>query len=123
VFASVLKKYFPVVRILMKKSVDSEQTLGFDSTDFDRSGKGRKTVQKFNIEFIDGKLTSLIRNNLFAQGLAALLMEDDITRNLLLQANYEFSFNTKFELRIKNIKKQEQHLKEEINTEQDSAPA
>jgi len=101
----------------MKRSVDSEQTLGFNRIDFERSGKGHKTVQKFNIEFIDGKLTSLIRNNLFAQSLAALLIEDDVTRNLLLQDNYEFSFNTKFELHIKNIKKREQHLREEINTD------
>lgn len=120
-YVSFWNKYFPVVRILMKRSVDSEQALGFNSIDFERSGTGRKAVQKFIIEFIDGKLTGLIKNNLFAQSLAAMLIEDDVTRNLLLQNNYEFSFNTKSELHIKNIKKQEQHLEEGTNTEQDSA--
>jgi len=33
-----------------------------------------------------------------------MLIEDDVTGNLLLQDDYEFSFNTKFELHIKNIK-------------------
>ena len=50
----------------MKKSVDSKQIHSFNSLDFERSGKGRKIIQKFNIEFIDGKLTNLIKNNLFA---------------------------------------------------------
>ena len=104
----------------MKRSVESEQTLGFNSVDFERSENGRKTVHKFVIEFIDGKLVTLIKDNLLARTLAALLTEDDITGHLLLQNNYEFNFNTKFELRIKNIKKHEQHLQEEINTEQDS---
>jgi len=75
VYASVWNKYFPVVRILMKRSVDSEQTLNFNSIDFEKSGKGRKTVQKFIIEFMDGKLTGMIKNNLLAQSLAAMLIE------------------------------------------------
>jgi hypothetical protein len=122
-YASIWDKYFPVIRILMKRSSDAEQILDFNRIDFERTGKGRKTVYKFNIEFIDGKLTSNIRDNELAQTLALVMMEDDVTKLLLLQNNYEFNFTSKFQLYIKNTgKHQNDHSQEEINTEQNSLP-
>jgi len=121
-YTYIWNKYFPVVRILMKRSADTEQMLDLNRIDFERQEKGRKGVYKFNIEFIDGKLTGVIRNNQLAQSLASILMEDDITKELLLQNNYEFSFNTKFQLHIKNTKKQQVDSQQEINTEEPLLP-
>jgi hypothetical protein len=69
---------------------------------------GWLSINKFNIEFVDGRPTTMLMDNELAQTLASILMEDDITKLLLLQNNYEFSFTTKFQLHIKNLKKQPQ---------------
>jgi len=116
-YASIWNKYFPVIRILMKRSADAQQILDFNRIDFERTGKGRKAGYKFNIEFIDGKLTTNTRDNELAQTLVAELMQDNVTKELLLHNNYEFCFDTKFQLYIKNTGKQD-YSEEEINIEQ-----
>jgi hypothetical protein len=120
-YASIWNKYFPVIKILMKKSAVSEQTLDFSSIDFEHIGKGRKAAYKFNIEFIDGKFNSNFTNNEFSASLIPLLMEDSTTKALLLQNNYEFSFNTKYQLSIKNTGAHSNSSKEEINVQEASS--
>jgi hypothetical protein len=117
-YSHIWNKYFPVIRILMKRSADAEQMLNLNRIDFERVGKGRKAVFKFNIEFINGRLTGMIKDSELAQTLATALMNDEVTKALLLQHNYEFSFNTKFQLYIKNTQKQQEHAQEEINAEE-----
>jgi hypothetical protein len=116
-YTYIWNKYFPVIRILMKRSADAEQMLELNRIDFERTGKGRKAVYKFDIAFVDGKLTGMIRDNPLAQGLASVLMENDITKELLLQNNFEFSFDTKFQLHIKNVKKEQELPQEEAVAE------
>jgi hypothetical protein len=116
-YDSIWNKYFPVVKILMKKSANSEQILDFNSIDFEHIGKGRKAGYKFSIEFIDGKLNNNFSNNELAASLVSELMEDSATNALLSVNNYEFSFNTKFQLSIKNTGRYRNDSKEEINQE------
>lgn len=121
-YTYIWNKYFPVIRILMKRSADGEQMLELNRIDFERSGKGRKAVYKLNIEFSNGKPTTMLGDNKLAQTLASALMEDEITKELLLQKNYAFSLDTKFQLRIKNIKKQQKLLEEEVIEEETLLP-
>lgn len=120
-YTYIWNKYFPVIRILMKRSANAEQMLELNRVDFERSGKGRKAIYKFEIAFIDGRPPGMIGDNQLAQSLVPVLMRDDITKELLMQNNYEFSFDTKYQLHIKNIKKQEVPLQEEV--EEPSLPA
>ena len=116
-YTSIWNKYFPVVKLLMKKSSNAEQILDFSSIDFEHIGKGNKGSYKFNIEFIDGKLNSNVSKNELASGLATKLMDDTTTNALLSENNYEFDFNTKLQLSIKNTGRHKDHPEEEINTE------
>ena len=116
-YTSIWNKYFPVVKLLMKKSSNAEQILDFSSIDFEHIGKGNKGSYKFNIEFIDGKLNSDVSRNELASSLATELMDDAGTSALLLVNNYEFSFNTKFQLLIKNTGRHRDDSEEEINEE------
>jgi hypothetical protein len=72
VYTYIWNKYFPVIRVLMKRSADTEQTLELNRIDFERSGKGRKAVYKFNIEFTNGKLTGMIRDNFPCSGFSII---------------------------------------------------
>lgn len=101
-YTSIWSKYLPVIKILMKRSVNGEQKLALNRIDFERAGTGRKAGYKFIIEFTNGKVGNLISSSLLASHLATVLQEDEIIKQLLQENNYEVSLNTKFQLLIKN---------------------
>jgi hypothetical protein len=102
----IWKKYLPIIKILMKKSVSGEdQLLALNRIDFERAGTGRKAGYKFKIEFIDGKVGNVISGSTLAMHLAQVIIEDDAAKQILVEHNFEISLNTKFQLIIKNIAK------------------
>ncbi len=101
----IWKKYLPIIKILMKKSVSEEQTLSLNRVDFERAGTGRKAGYKFNIEFTDGKVGNVISGSPLAMHLAQVILEDEGARQILSEHNFEVSLNTKFQLAIKNLVK------------------
>ena len=105
----------------MKRSAGAEQTLDLNRIDFEHTGKPRKGGYKFNVEFIDGKPTNALKDE-FAQPLILELMGDDVTKALLLQNNYQFNFNSKYQLSIKNTGRHQDTSLEELNAEPTSLP-
>ena len=105
----IWKKYLPIIRILMKKSVTDEQVLDLNRIDFERAGTGRKAGYKFKIEFTDGKVSNVISGSTLAMHLAQVILEDDAAQEILNEHNFEISLNTKFQLTIKMLNSS-QHL-------------
>jgi hypothetical protein len=103
----IWKKYLPIIKILMKKSVSQEQVLTLNRIDFERAGTGRKAGYKFKIEFIDGKVGNVISGSTLAMHLAQVILEDDTAKQILNEHNFEVSLNTKFQLIIKNVQKED----------------
>lgn len=101
----IWKKYLPIIKILMKKSISEEQLLNLNRIDFERAGTGRKAGYKFKIEFIDGKVGNVISGSALAMHLAQVIMEDDKAKEILTEHDFEISLNTKFQLTVKNIEK------------------
>jgi len=101
----IWKKYLPIIKILMKKSILEEQLLDLNRIDFERAGTGRKAGYKFKIEFTDGKVGNVISGSALAMHLAQVIMEDDNAKQILTDHNFEISLNTKFQLAIRNIAK------------------
>ena len=99
----IWKKYLPIVRILMKKSVSEEQVLDLNRIDFERAGTGRKSGYKFKIEFTDGKVGNVISGSTLAMHLAQVILEDNAAQEILNDHNFEVSLNTKFQLTIKSV--------------------
>ncbi|MEO8720589.1 MAG: hypothetical protein ABI372_05745 [Ginsengibacter sp.] len=100
----IWKKYLPIIKILMKKSVSGEdQILSLNRIDFERAGTGRKAGYKFKIEFNDGKVGNVISGSELAMHLAQVILEDDGAKQILGEHNFEVSLNTKFQLLIKNV--------------------
>ena len=102
----IWKKYLPIIRILMKKSLLEEQLLDLNRIDFERAGTGRKAGYKFKIEFTDGKVGNVISGSELAMHLAQVILEDDPAHEIINEHNFEVSLNTKFQLSIKNIAKE-----------------
>ncbi len=99
----IWKKYLPIIRILMKKSVSEEQVLDLNRIDFERAGTGRKAGYKFKIEFTDGKVGNVISGSTLAMHLAQVILEDNAAQEILNEHNFEVSLNTKFQLTVKNV--------------------
>ncbi|HEY5369020.1 MAG TPA: hypothetical protein VIJ75_08515 [Hanamia sp.] len=104
-YSHIWKKYLPIIRILLKKSIIEDQALDLNRIDFERAGTGRKAGYKFKIEFTDGKVGNVISGSVLAMHLAQVLLEDDNARQILSENNFELSLNTKFQLAIKHVEK------------------
>lgn len=119
-YTQVWTKYTPIIRILLKKSASSEQTLDLNRIDFERAGSGRKAGYKFTIEFRKGRVSNLISSSPLATTLASILTQDAVIKDLLQKNDYDISLNTKFQLHIKNLTAHSDSMQEAEHAE---APA
>lgn len=102
-YTHIWNKYLPIIRILLKRSASAAQQLSLNRIDFERAGSGRKAGYKFTIEFSNGKVKNVISGSALASDLAAVLLQDEVARNLFRENEYEIVLNTKFQLSIKNL--------------------
>ena len=94
----IWKKYLPFINIQLKRSLGGDQVLNLNRIDFERAGTGRKAGYKFTIDFIDGRVSNVISNSPLASNLAAVMLENEPTKEILRNNHYTISLNTKFQL-------------------------
>ena len=102
-FTQVWNKYLPIIKILMKRSATGSQSMDMNRTDFERAAGGRKAKFTFSVELHKGRIQNSSNPSPLARDLATLLQEDEMTRLLVRQFDYQFSMNASFQLGIKNI--------------------
>jgi hypothetical protein len=115
------KKYLPVIRILLKRSVSSEQAINLDRIDFERVAKSHKPLCSFSIELNKGRLSPL-GPPVAGKDLVDLLMDDSVSRDLIRQNHFGISLNSKFHLLIKNLNPIVASAAPEMNTEDEVIP-
>ena len=96
-------KYLPVLRIVLKRSLASEQQLVLNASDFNRAGYTRKSGYKFLVKMKDRRLSNVIIDMPIASTLATTLLEDKAIHDLLLENEFHISLNAKYELTVKHI--------------------
>lgn len=102
-FSQVWKKYLPVIVILLKRSVNGEQTLSMNPSDFQRAAGGRKIKYSFtNLQLTNGRINNMVKHQPLAREFAEIMQEDEIIRKFLQHKLFEFSMNNGFQLSIKN---------------------
>ncbi len=97
-YVNVWVKYLPVIKIMLKRASESDQTFELNRVDFERAGGGRKTGYKFNVEFSNGRVANVISGSPMASDLATVLMSDQSSREILERQNVTISLNTKYQL-------------------------
>ncbi|MEI6946934.1 hypothetical protein V9K67_07000 [Paraflavisolibacter sp. H34] len=112
-YTQIWNKYLPIIRILLKKALSGEQTLGMNITDFERAGINRKTGSKFNIQFSNGRVTNVVIASAVAKDLAAVLLQDNAVKEIFSRNDYKLSMNTKFQLIITWIPREGQESAQE----------
>ena len=95
------KKYLPVIRILLKRSAAEEQKMNLNRIDFERGSRNRKISVHFSIELVKGRLSSSTLS-VPAKNLVTVLLEDDVTRTIVRQNQYDITLGSDFQLTIKN---------------------
>ena len=98
-------KYLPVIKILLKRSANSDQTLSLNVEDFERAGIARKAGNKFNLHFVNARADNAINASPLAKDFATTLLGDSMVKELFTGAEYELSMNTKYQLSIKCLQK------------------
>ena len=102
-YTSIWRKYMPIIKILLKRSANGDQTLDLNRVDFERAGSGRKAGYKFSIELNNGKVRNIISGSPLALNLASVILEDETNMDILRNNHYLISLNTKFQLITKNL--------------------
>lgn len=118
-YTQTWSKYIPVVKILMKRSANGDQVFDLNVSDFKQAGATRKIGYKFTIDFANGKVENILASDL-ARDFAAALLDDQGTKELIMQNNYQISMNAKFQLTIKFVPKASSNetVDEELVTEE-----
>jgi hypothetical protein len=119
---NVWSKYIPIIRILLKKAKTADQTLELNIPDFERAGIARKSGYKFDVKFSKGKVSNVIIASPLASTLAADMLADETIKKLFTEGEYEISLNTKFQLSLKYLSRNEElaTASESGETNQDS---
>ena len=102
-YNTVWAKYLPVIRIVLKKSLTTEQVLALNIPDFERAGMTRKSGYKFLIKLKNGKPSNVIVDSPLASSLTSTLIEDKAIHELISTNEFHISLNPKFELTIKHV--------------------
>lgn len=96
------KKYLPVIRLHLKKSLNEEQSFKLNATDFESAGDRSKAGYVFSLALENGKVTNNISSSAVARDLFELLKADEAISGLLKDRSVKISVGKSFALTIKN---------------------
>lgn len=95
------KKYLPVIRLHLKKSLVEEQQFKLNITDFESAGERGKSGYTFNLQMENGKVTNNISGSAVARDLFELLKADETIKAFLQDRSVKISVGKSFTLTIR----------------------
>jgi len=101
-FFQTWNKYLPVIKILLKRSVNAEQMLDMNGTDFQRAAGGKKVKFTFSVQLVKGRLSVGENFPPVAKDLLSVLQQDNTTNKFMQQNELELTMDSNFRLTIKN---------------------
>ena len=100
-YLTTWKRYIPVIRLHLKKSLVEEQQFKLNITDFESAGDRGKSGYTFNITMDYGKVTNNISGSAVARDLYEALKSDDAIKAMLQDKSIKISVGKSFMLTIK----------------------
>ncbi|MGZ3750181.1 MAG: hypothetical protein ACXVB0_16800 [Mucilaginibacter sp.] len=95
------KKYIPVIRLYLKKSLVEDQQFKLNITDFESAGDRGKSGYTFNLQIENGKVSNNISGSAVARDLFELLKADELIKAFLQEKSVKISVGKSFVLSIK----------------------
>ncbi len=102
-FVQTWNKYLPVLKILLKRSLVSDQTLAMNASDFQRAAGGRKVKFSFSVTLHKARLQMKDNPPPIAKEFVSILQQDFTIRKFIENYDLEFSLNSNLQLIIKNV--------------------
>jgi len=102
-YNAIWEKYLSVIRILLKRAANEDQSLQLNASDFEKTGPQKKTGFNFTLKFINGRVDNLATMSPVAKELSGVLLANPQIRELLQQGESHLTMSTKFVLGIKVI--------------------
>src|ERR1700679_66793 len=100
-YLTTWKKYLPVIRLHLKRSLTEEQGFKLNIQDFESAGDRGKSGYTFNITMENGKVTNNISGSAVARDLYEALKSDETIKAMLQDKNIKISVGKSFVLSIK----------------------
>ena len=98
VYTQLWKKYLPVIRLLLKKTADTDQKLQIYKHEFASTGAKNKLGYIFNLEIVNGKAVNKSAAIAVSFDLLNVLNENTLTNEWLKGKNVKISVNKACEL-------------------------
>ncbi|HEY0245828.1 MAG TPA: hypothetical protein VGC01_09715 [Mucilaginibacter sp.] len=102
-YLATWKKYIPVIRLHLKKSLTEDQSFKLNITDFESAGDRGKSGYTFNIQMENGKVTNNISGSAVARDLYEALKSDETIKAMLQDKSVKISVGKTFMLSIKTV--------------------
>ncbi|MBW4890017.1 hypothetical protein KXQ82_09830 [Mucilaginibacter sp. HMF5004] len=100
-YLTTWKKYIPVIRLHLKRSLTEDQSFKLNITDFESAGDRGKSGYSFNIAIENGKVTNNIGGSAVARDLYEALKADEAIKAILQDKAVKISVGKTFVLSIK----------------------
>jgi len=95
------KKYLPVIRLHLKRSLVDEQSFKLNITDFESAGDRGKSGYTFSLQMENGKVTNNISGSAVARDLFEALKSDETIKAMLADKSIKISVGKTFLFSIK----------------------
>ena len=95
------KRYLPVIRLHLKKSLNEEQQFKLNIQDFESAGDRGKSGYIFSLTIENGRVVNSIGGSAAARDLYEVLRYDDAIKALLQDKNVKISVGKTFMFTIK----------------------
>ena len=123
-FTQTWKIYLPAILILLKRSVQGEQVLSMNHSDFERAAGGRKMKFSFvNLQLNKGKINSDEKHLPVARELASLLQLDPVVSRILSTQHFDFNLGRDMKLVIRNTTPVELPAEETVSVDDEATDA
>ncbi|WP_121248962.1 hypothetical protein [Mucilaginibacter phyllosphaerae] len=100
-YLTTWRKYIPVIRLHLKRSLTEDQSFKLNITDFESAGDRGKSGYTFNIAMENGKVTNNISGSAVARDLFEALKNDEAIKEFIQDKNVKISVGKSFLLTIK----------------------
>jgi hypothetical protein len=100
-YLTTWKRYIPVIRLHLKRSLNEEQQFKLNITDFESAGDRGKSGYTFNITLENGKVTNNISGSAVARDLYEALKADEAIKAIMQNKSIKISVGKSFMLSIK----------------------
>lgn len=100
-YLTTWKRYIPVIRLHLKRSLTAEQSFKLNITDFESAGDRGKSGYMFSITIENGKVTNNISGSPVARDLFEALKGDDAIKAMLQDKSIKISIGKSFLFSIK----------------------